>query len=122
GRESTQVAGRVFRLFHLLRARSTAAGARDVHESELPADRGRRTGEELSRLGHPARPPHARAEAVVRDPRAGCQRFAGPHPARPRERTLAARRDRARAAVAAAGAPAAADTGGAARAAWAGRR
>ena len=71
GGESAQVARRVDGLLHLLRARSAVPGARHVHQPELPADRGRWPGEELSRLGHSARPPHARAQAVVRDPRSG---------------------------------------------------
>ena len=54
------------------------AGARDVHEPELPADRRRCPGEELPRLGHSARSPHARHEAVVRDPRSGRERNCRP--------------------------------------------
>ena len=48
---------------HLVRVMST--------NPELPANRRRRPGEELPRLGHPARPPLPRAQAVVPDPRAG---------------------------------------------------
>ena len=56
------------------RSRPGAPGARHVHESKLPALGGRRAGQELSRLGHPARATFPRAETVVRDPRAGRDR------------------------------------------------
>ena len=67
------------RVYYVRDAR--ASRARDVHQSELSAVGGRRPGEELSRLGHPARPPFPRAEAVVPDPRtrrdARCRRGCG---------------------------------------------
>ena len=71
---------------------AAASGPRDVHQSQLPADRCRRPGEELPRLGHPARPAVPRAEAVVPDPRAGRPRAAGAAAARSRQRPLARRR------------------------------
>ena len=55
GREPAQVVRRVDGLLDLLRARPAVPGARHVHQPELPADRGRRPGEELPRLGRAAR-------------------------------------------------------------------
>ena len=57
-------------------------------------DRGRRPGEELPRLGHPARTAHARPQAVVRDPRAGRNAAAAASATRPRTGTLARGRGR----------------------------
>ena len=73
-RQPAQVAGRGVRLLAVLRPRRRAPRARDVDQPELPAVGRRRPGEEPSRLGHPARPPLPRAEAVVPDPRAGRRR------------------------------------------------
>ena len=88
---AAQVARRRLRLLALLRADARAPGPRDVHQPQLPAVVGRRAGEELPRLGHPARAPLPRAEALVPDPRAGRRRAAGAAPPRPRERPLAGR-------------------------------
>ena len=44
GGQPAQVVRRIVRLLHLLRARPAIAGARDVHQSELPADRRGRPG------------------------------------------------------------------------------
>ena len=68
---------------HLVRVMST-------NPSYLQIGRGR-PREELSRLGHSARPPLPRAEAVVPDPRAGRRRPAGAAAARPRQRAVARR-------------------------------
>ena len=94
GREPAQVARRLDGLLHVLRARPAVPRARHVDQPELPADRGRRAGEELPRLGLAARAPHARAQVVVRDPRSGRERAAGAHPPRSRARAMAGGRDR----------------------------
>ena len=73
---------------HLVRVMST-------NPSYLQS-RGRRPREELPRLGHPARPPLSRAEAVVPDPRAGRRAAAGAAAPRPRQRAVARRRSAGR--------------------------
>ena len=57
--------------------------------------RRRERGEDLSRLGHPARPPLPRAEALVPVARRGRRGAAGAAAARSRQRPLARRRSRA---------------------------
>ncbi len=85
-RQRAQMAGRRFRLHALLRSRPGASGARDVHQSQLPADGSGRAGEELSRLGTAARAPVPRLEAVVPGARAGRRRPSRAPPSRSGER------------------------------------
>ena len=92
GRQPAQVARRSLRLHRLLRPRRRAPGARDVDQPELPAVVSRRPGEELSRLGHSARPPLSRAEAVVPDSRTGRRAAAGAVAPRSRQRAVACQR------------------------------
>ena len=66
-----------------------ASGARDVHQPELSAERGRRAREELPRLGHSAGPPVPRPQALVPDSRTGRGRPAGAHSPRPGQREVA---------------------------------
>ena len=68
---------------HLVRVMST-------NPSYLQISR-RRAGEELPRLGHSARPPLSRAEALVPDSRAGRERPAGAAAPRHRQRAVARR-------------------------------
>ena len=79
--QSAQVARRRVRLLALLRARRRAPRPGDEHQSELSAAAASTAGEEPARLGHPARPPLPRAQAVVPAARAGrrsaCRRACG---------------------------------------------
>ena len=81
GVQSAQMARRRVRLLALLRARSPASHARHGHQPELSRQPRRRRCDELSRLGHPARPPFPGAEAVVpvarRGRRGACRRGCG---------------------------------------------
>ena len=92
--QRAQMARRAVRLLALLRARPRASRAGDVDQPELPAIVGRRPGQELPRLGHPARPPFPRAEALVPDPRTGRQRPAEAPAPRPGQCALARRHSR----------------------------
>ena len=99
-----------------------APGARDEHGPELPAHGAGRPGAQPARLGHPARSPLPRAQAVV--PAALVRRRgpAGARPPRHRQRRVAGGAGRGGAGVGAHGAGAAADRVPAPRAAGAGRR
>ena len=109
--------GAVFDCSRLLRARRRAPRARDEHEPELSAEHGRWPRPQPARLGHSARTPVPRAEAVVPDSRAGGVGAAAAAAPRPRQRAVAGGGGVGRARLARAGAGSAADGVRAARAA-----
>ena len=93
-RQPAQVAWRGVRLHAVLGTRRRTPDARHVHQPELFAIGGGRPCEEPARLGHSARPPVSRAEALVPDPRTRRHGAAVAVAQGSRQRALARRDDR----------------------------